>query len=64
MNANVWVAWLAVVAAIVLAVVVRVAVEPSNWVLGVILVPAFLLVGFILGDSGDSEPEAPAKPQE
>lgn len=60
MKTNVWIAWMAAVAAIVLAVALRLFVSSSNWVLVAFLTVAALPVGFILGGVGGPE-SAPEK---
>jgi hypothetical protein len=59
MKTNVWLAWLAVVAAIVIALLLRVFVEPSNLVLVAILTLACLPIGYLLGGTNNASPETP-----
>jgi hypothetical protein len=55
------IAWLAVIVAVVLAILLRIFVEPSNWLLVVIVSLACLPIGYLLGGSDDSASEPPSE---
>ena len=59
MKINVWFAWLTVLVAVGIAVTLRLLVQPSNWVLGGVMIPALLAIGFILGGTETDEPGEP-----
>jgi hypothetical protein len=61
MQTKAWLAWLAVFAAVAIAVLLKIVVQPDNWALGVALVPGLLAIGYILGGTDEDEPEAPGK---
>lgn len=61
MKTKVWFAWLAVIAAVVTAVLLRLFVDAENWVLAAILTLVALPVGYIIGGAGNSEPEPPGE---
>jgi len=64
MKTNVWLAWLAVVAVLVIGLLLRFLVQPSNWVLYAVLTLACLPIGYLLGGSDKSTPETPDEPAE
>ena len=64
MKTNVVFAWLLVLVAVILAIVLRVFVETNGLILTVIVTLACLPIGFLLGGSSSGEPEAPGKSED
>jgi hypothetical protein len=61
MKLRIAIAWLAVIVAVVLAIFLRISVEPSDWLLVVMVSLACLPIGYLLGGSDDSAAEPPSE---
>ena len=61
MRPNARFAWFAVIIAVAIAGLLRIVVQPSTWILGGVLVPVLLAIGFILGGTAEDRPEASGK---